>query len=253
MTTGVRRHAEHVMGTVFSFAVHGGGRDLEDLLARIVVRLHRIDEVFSPYREDSDINRFARGEIDLGACDPEVAQVLARCREVAAQTDGFFTMRPGGVLDPSGWVKGWAVEEASRELREAGYGRHCVSGGGDVQTAGGPWRVGIADPLRPGEVVAVVTGNDLAVATSGTAERGAHIVDPYRGRPAEGLASLTLVGERLARVDAWTTAAFAMGPDRGLAWAAAQPGIEALAVLPTGATRWTPGFPARTDAARALG
>ncbi|MGW2252388.1 FAD:protein FMN transferase [Kitasatospora sp. NPDC001660] len=249
----VRRHAEHVMGTVFSFAVHGGGRRLDDVLARIVLRLHRIDEVFSPYREDSDISRFGRGEIGLGGCDPEVAQVLARCREVAAQTDGFFTMRPGGVLDPSGWVKGWAVEEASRELREAGFERHCVSGGGDVQTAGGPWRVGIAHPLRPGEVVAVVAGSDVAVATSGVAERGAHVVDPYRGRPAEGLASLTLVGEGLASVDAWTTAAFAMGPDRGLAWVSARPGVEALAVLPDGGTRWTPGFPTYVEAARALG
>lgn len=64
------------------------------------------------------------------------------------------------------------------------------------------------------------------------------------GRPAGTLASLTLVGRRLARTDAWATAAFAMGPDRALAWAGEQPGIEALAVLPDGSRRWTPGLPA---------
>ncbi|MGE7436971.1 MULTISPECIES: FAD:protein FMN transferase [Kitasatospora] len=230
------------MGTVFSFAVREPGPGVTEALERVVRRLHRIDEVFSTYRPQSDISRFGRGELTLARCDPAVAEVLERCREVAAETGGWFTERPGGRLDPSGWVKGWAVEEASEHLRAAGSRQHLVSGGGDIQTCGGPWRIGIADPLRPGGVAAVVAGHDLAVATSGTAERGAHVLDPRTGRPATGLASLTLVGRRIARTDAWTTAAFAMGPDRGLAWAAARPEVEALAILPDGTHRRTPGF-----------
>lgn len=240
------RHAEPVMGTVFSIAVRDPGPGTPALLRRIADRLHRIDAVFSPYRPDSDISRLDRGELALADCDPQVRAVLASCREVAAQTDGFFTERPGGRLDPSGWVKGWAVEEAAGLLRAAGARQYCVSGGGDVQTAGGPWRIGVAHPLRPGALAAVLGGDGLAVATSGTAERGAHILDPHTGRPALGLASLTLVGAPgtgIARTDAWATAAFAMGPDRALAWATRQPGVEALAVLPDGTKRWTPGLP----------
>lgn len=60
----------------------------------------------------------------------------------------------------------------------------------------------------------IVTGRDLAVATSGTAERGAHILHPRTGRPAaSGLLSITLVGRHLTDTDAYATAAFAMGPD----------------------------------------
>ncbi len=239
------RRAEPVMGTVFSFAVRDPGPDTAGVLDRIAERLHRIDAVFSPYRADSDISRLDRGELALDACDPEVPAVLAACREVAAETDGWFTERPGGRLDPSGWVKGWAVEEAALMLRASGSREHCVSGGGDVQTAGGPWRIGVAHPLRPGRLTAVLGGRGLAVATSGTAERGAHVVDPHTGRPAAGLASLTLVGDPgtgIARTDAWATAAFAMGPDRALAWAARRPGVEALAVLPDGTKRWTDGL-----------
>ncbi|MFJ1932367.1 MULTISPECIES: FAD:protein FMN transferase [unclassified Kitasatospora] len=234
------------MGTVFSIAVRDPGPDTPAALRRIADRLHRIDAVFSPYRPDSDISRLDRGELALADCDPQVRAVLAACREVAAQTDGFFTERPGGRLDPSGWVKGWAVEEAAGLLRAAGARQYCVSGGGDVQTAGGPWRIGVAHPLRPDALAAVLGGDDLAVATSGTAERGAHILDPHTGRPALGLASLTLVGAPgtgIARTDAWATGAFAMGPDRALVWAARQPGVEALAVLPDGTKRWTPGLP----------
>ena len=124
---------------------------------------------------------------------------------------------------------------------------HVVNGGGDVQLVGGsgagrPWRVGIAHPLRPRRLVAVVSATDAAVATSGTAERGRHIVDPHRGVPADGCASTTVVGPRLAWVDACATAAFAMGLDRGLAWIESLPGLEALAVTPGGRTRHTTGF-----------
>ncbi|MFG3226783.1 FAD:protein FMN transferase [Kitasatospora sp. NPDC048194] len=235
------------MGTVFSIAVRDPGPDTPGALRRIVERLHRIDAVFSTYRADSDISRLGRGELAVQDCDPEVRTVLAACREVAAETDGYFTERPGGRLDPSGWVKGWAVAEAAALLHACGARQYCVSGGGDVQTSGGPWRIGIADPHRSDRLTAVLSGEGLAVATSGTAERGTHILDPHTGRPADGLASLTLVGAPgtgIARTDAWATAAFAMGPDRALSWAARRPGVEALAVLPDGTKRWTPGLPA---------
>jgi thiamine biosynthesis lipoprotein len=103
--------------------------------------------------------------------------------------------------------------------------------------------VGIAHPLRPGSLCAVVTGRDLAVATSGTAERGAHVLDPHTGRPATGLASLTLVGAELTRTDAYATAAFAMGAG-ARSWVAGLHGYQALAVTPDGRAWRTPGFPA---------
>lgn len=71
---------------------------------------------------------------------------------------------------------------------------------------------GLQRPAQPPcDLTTVVHGRDLAVATSGTAERGHHIVDPRSGRPATGLVSITLVGRHLTEVDAMATAAFAMG------------------------------------------
>lgn len=126
--------------------------------------------------------------------------------------------------------------------------RHSITGGGDVQTVGGPapgrpWRIGVAHPRRPGLLATVVAGQDLAVATSGTAERGAHILDPHTGRPATALASLTVLGTGLTRTDVWATAGFAMGPDC-LDTMETVDGLEALAMLPDGSRRWTSGFPA---------
>ncbi|WNF01838.1 FAD:protein FMN transferase [Streptomyces luomodiensis] len=236
------------MGTVFSF-------DLRDPVTPSVHRalreavgwLHHVDEVFSTYRPNSVISRLGRGEPVPERYGPEVTEVFALCAEAARATGGWFSHTPGGRLDPSGMVKGWAVERVSQMLDAAGAHNTCVNGGGDLQSRGEaapgtPWRIGIAHPARPGEPAAVVTGHDLAVATSGTAERGAHVLDPHTGRPATGLLSLTLTGRHLTRTDAYATAAFAMGGG-ARAWVEALDGHEALGITAAGEVWRTPGFP----------
>jgi thiamine biosynthesis lipoprotein len=244
------RHAEPVMGTVVSFdvpaaAVAGGS------LERALRWLHWADRVFSPYRPDSDVSLLAAAEVTVDGCAPEVAEVIGACAAVRLFSGGYFTAAPGGVFDPSGYVKGWAVERAAAILSRAGSSSHLVNGGGDVQCAGGrpgtgqtpePWRVGIADPFHPGRLALVVEAVDSAVATSGIAERGPHIVDPHTGRPASGLASVTIVGRSLALADAYATAAFAMGPSRARDWTESLDGYEAYAITADGETWQTAGF-----------
>jgi len=253
MTGGARpgrlRHAEHVMGTVVSFDVPawaGPGSGDGTALGHAVRWLHWVDATFSPYRDDSDVSRFGRGSLTPAECAPELAEVLSACAEVSALSDGYFTTMPGGRFDPSGYVKGWAIEHAAAMLTGSGSAEHSVNGGGDIQCvgdrgAGQPWRVGIADPLRPGSLALVVTGRDFAVATSGLAERGPHIINPHTGEPATGLASITVVGARLGAADAYATAAFAMGPG-ARDWMETVDGYEALAITPAGAAWQTAGF-----------
>ncbi len=162
------------------------------------------------------------------------------------ETDGFFSAVWDGRLDPTGLVKGWAIERASALLRAAGSDNHAVNGGGDMQIAGEmapgePWRVGISDPRDPARLLAIVEGRDFAIATSGVAERGRHIVDPRDGAPAAELAAVTVVGASLTRVDAYATAAFAMG-GAALGWLEAQPAHEGLVVSADGAAASTSRF-----------
>ncbi|MFI9820239.1 FAD:protein FMN transferase [Streptomyces sp. NPDC052013] len=243
------------MGTVFSFDVRGGEpAAVRTALEEAVAGLHRVDEVFSTYREDSQVSRLARGELTVGECDPEVAEVLELADEAERVSDGWFSPRYRGRLDPTGIVKGWAVERAARLIAAAGPVGVSVNGGGDVQLLGTPgahrpWRVGVADPLRPGGLAAVVSSagtEELAVATSGTAERGAHIVDPRTGRSAvTDLVAVTVVAPSLTWADCWATAAFAMGSRAGLAWLESLEGVEALLVTAGDEVRWTGGLAAR--------
>ena len=237
------RHAEPVMGTVFSFDVPAVARAV---LPAVLRWLHWVDSTFSTYREDSDVSRFGRGEAALTDCAPELAEVIGECAAFRDLSGGYFTDRPGGRFDPSGLVKGWSIEHAATMLTSVGQLSHSVNGAGDVQCTGEPvpgrpWRIGIADPLRPGTLAAVVAGRDFAVATSGTAERGPHIIDPHTGQPATGLASVTVVGPRVTTADACATAAFAMGP-AARDWVESLDGYEAFAVTPDGQRWQTSGF-----------
>ncbi|MDP5309865.1 FAD:protein FMN transferase [Streptomyces poriferorum] len=245
--TGLR-HVEHVMGTVFSFDIRDKPTPaIHNAVQKAVQLLHRVDAVFSTYRPDSHISRLGRGEIDLGDCPPEVHEALTLCAQATHVTDGWFSTTPAGSLDPSGLVKGWATEAASQLLHAAGAHNSCVNGGGDLQlrgqaTVNSPWRVGIAHPLRPGELATVITADrTMAVATSGTAERGAHILDPHTGAPATAFAALTIIGPRLTMTDAYATAAFARGRD-ARDWLESMDGYEALAILPDGRFWRTSGF-----------
>ena len=238
------RHVEHTMGTVFSFDVRGAdaGR-VSAALAAAAEWLRHVDAVFSTYRPESQISRLRAGALALSACSPEVWEVHRLCDEARRRTGGWFDAEHTGGFDPTGLVKGWAVERAAAMVRSAGADAVCVNGGGDVQVHGGPWRVGVSDPLRPGALVTAVDADgDLAVATSGTAERGAHILDPRTGRPAEQVfASVTVVCRGLTDADVLATAACAMGA-AAPAWLRGLPAVEAFAVRPDGTTWGTRGF-----------
>jgi thiamine biosynthesis lipoprotein len=215
------RYVEHVMGMPISLALRG--RHTDDAAARgawaeALAALRDVDRVFSTYRSDSFVSRLGREEITVEDCPPEVAEVLALGEVARLQSRGAFDVRRDGVLDPSGVVKGWAVERAARPLRALPDTDFCLSAGGDlVCRVAGPespdWRIGIEDPHDPTRVVAVVPVRNGAVATSGLVHRGGHVVDARTGTVPDHVASVTVVHDDLTWADIDATAAFALGPD----------------------------------------
>jgi thiamine biosynthesis lipoprotein len=237
----VGRFSHPVMGTVVSFDLHDPVP--VEAMSAVTRWLDHTDRVFSTYRRDSDISRLDRGECRLADCDPDVAVVLELCGQASTTTDGYFSATAGGHLDPSGLVKGWTIERASELLRAAGSRHHVVNGGGDIQAVGptadgAPWRVGISDPNDRDRLLCVVDVVGRAVATSGTAERGQHVINPRTGRPADHFASVTVVSARLTDADVLATAAIARGAT-ALEWLEQLPGVAALLVTTDGHTQRT--------------
>jgi thiamine biosynthesis lipoprotein len=174
-----------------------------------------------------------------------VAEVLAIAEQARIESAGAFDVRRPGAdgavrLDPSGVVKGWAVQRAAAAFEDLEDTDFCLSAGGDMvcrtqhPTSPG-WRIGIEDPHDPGRIVAVVPVRNGAVATSGSAHRGAHIEDPRTGEVPGSLASVTVIGDDLTWVDIEATAAFVLG-DGAAAWLAGRAGRTGLIVYADGRT-----------------
>ena len=245
---GVRR-VEHIMGLPIVVDVRDDNES-GPALEQLFDWLRWVDTTFSTYKDDSEISRINRGELRREDAHPHVRYVLERCEELREETAGYFDMQtPTGSIDPSGLVKGWAVDRAAAILDEAGLHNYAVSAGGDMRVRGRAvpelaWRIGIQHPLDTQQVAAVIeTSAELAVATSGSYARGEHIVDPHTGRPPSGILSVTIVGRELATADAYATAAFAMGPDLAPHWTARLEGYEAMTILADETVFKTGGFP----------
>jgi thiamine biosynthesis lipoprotein len=229
----VARRTEQLMGD-HPFTIEVAGPADPGVVDAAFAELRWIDRTFSPFRPDSAVSRLNAGTLNEAAAEPLVREVLASCRRFERETGGYFSAWASGRLDPCGLVKGWAIARAAAILERAGYRAYFVDGAGDVlcrgeRAPGRPWRVGIRHPRERERVVAVVEARDIAVATSGTYEKGAHIVDPHTGHAATDLVSLTVIGPDIVAADVYATAAFAMGRD-GLAFIEGLAGYEAFAI-----------------------
>jgi FAD:protein FMN transferase len=243
----VARRVEHVMGMPISLALRGRHADddaADAAWAAVLASLREADAVFSTYRADSVVSAIRRGELALPDAPDEVHEVLDIGARAERATEGAFSVwRPDSdgdrlLLDPSGVVKGWAVERASAFLRALPDTDFCLSGGGDMvcrALEGEPWRVGIEDPHDPTRVLAVVPVRDGAVATSGIAHRGAHLVDARTGAAPGGVAQVTVIARSLTAADVDATAAYALGV--GAAdWLGRRVGRSGLVVWADGTT-----------------
>jgi thiamine biosynthesis lipoprotein len=145
------------------------------------------------------------------------------------------------VLDLGAVAKGLAVDVAAREL--APFENFAVDAGGDLylgglNASGEPWAVGIRHPRGEGLIETLYISNQ-AVCTSGDYERRSpvderrhHIVDARTGESAAELASVTVVAQSAMVADAFATAAFALGPEKGIGFLERH-GVRGLLITPS--------------------
>lgn len=191
--------------------------------------------------------------------EKEIQDALQGIGPDALQIDGLQVRvrTPGLKIDLGGIAKGYAVDRAVETLRRAGVMSAAVNAGGDIRLLGDrqgqPWRIGIQHPRQAGAIVATLTLQDQAVVTSGDYERYFeqdgiryhHLFDPQTGRPARGCQSVSVIGADAASADALATAAFVLGPERGLDFLERLPGVEGLVLAADGRRLATAGLEGR--------
>lgn len=222
-------HAEDVWSTTVVFEIDAPELTVHELFAArdaVVAFTHHVDEVFSTFKPHSLVSQLRDGrltETDVEAMADagnrgaaELVEVMRLCRRALMSSRGAFDpWRVEGGFDPSGLVKGWAAGVALDILHDHGVTRAFVNCGGDIASMsdGEPWSAGITDPDDVSRIVKVLPISTYAIATSGTYERGDHVIDPKLGGRSAGARSATVVGPDPAMADAYATALCVDGLD----------------------------------------
>lgn len=229
-------HVEHIWGTAVSIdlRLHRSSSIKNDRAIEEVVNwLHDVDEVFSTYKGQSAVSRFRRGELAPDDLDIGMHDVIKRCQRIKELTKGSFDpWKVDGGFDPSGLVKGWATDRAANILISHGFEDFLINSGGDITVRGEPepetlWSIGLQHPKLPGQIYSHVKVTDCAIATSGSYERGAHVIDPGGGQVQT--TSATVIGPDGATADGLATALLVAGKS-GFEWFERLPGWSAQIV-----------------------
>lgn len=253
-----------------------------ETLDAVFLYFTEVDERFSTYKDTSEISQLNEALIANGGApqhvvrstDPrteqiprkepaysdlamseELKEVFKLAEQTKQETNGYFDItKPNGQLDPSGIVKGWAIQNAAEMLLARGVTNFFIDAGGDIQShgknsGGKEWSVGIRNPFNQKEIVKIIYPQGRGIATSGSYERGSHIYNPHN--TADLLAdiiSITVVGPNVLEADRFATAAFAMGTT-GVTFIENLPGFEAYSIDKNGTATMTSGFEALTTPA----
>lgn len=245
------RKALSCMGTGFVFQV----LDVvpEEEVARLIDVAGEIledsNQLFSLYRDDSEISQLVNGSKAWTEASGQAIEVREACKFWSEVTGGFFDARSGSDYDPSGLVKAWATQNAANFLQANGLRQFTINAGGDIllsEDLKDPVleRVGISNLRKIGSAGAGVSfilnmaeTPYRAVATSGVVERGEHI---WR-KTDQKILQATVVGKNLVEADVWATALVSGGEQ---AWQLflRQPGLAGLMVFEDLALVASPGF-----------
>ncbi|HEX7963302.1 MAG TPA: FAD:protein FMN transferase [Candidatus Saccharimonadales bacterium] len=241
------RKTAHIMGMPVSIDIPGASTPT--LFEAAFAVLRDIDEQFSPYKAESELTRYQLGHLSGSMLGDRMLGVMRACQEFQQQTEGFFSPYYAGRFDPTGYVKGWAIDEAAKLLERRGARTFLINIAGDIGARSSGkrvWRIALQHPTLSRAAMGTIAGANIAVATSGTYARGEHIINPHTGRPALEVLSVTVIGPDIVTADVFATATSAMGLTAGRNFLERQLGYEGLFVAPDLRAITTSGFNTQT-------
>jgi FAD:protein FMN transferase len=220
--------------------------DSDSIFDQIFDRLRAIDRQFSSFRADSEVSRYSRGELDDDIqLSLSLQQIKTACAAYERLTSGYFSAYFNGKFNPTGYVKGWAIQQVADILTKQGYGTYLINAAGDVLAASNGdrrWQIGLQHPTQRLQTIGAVSLKNGAVATSGTYERGRHIFNPHTKTAVDGIISATVCGLEIITADVLATTCVAMGLPLALGFMEAQFGYEALLIGLDGSVLMTSQF-----------
>jgi thiamine biosynthesis lipoprotein len=224
----------------------------------------RLERLLSAFRADSELSRLNRlAGFGPVTTNPELVDLLEEAERIARLSHGAFNVaaQPGrriGIdsllvdrarstveyrapatrIDLGAIGKGYAIDRAIGVLQRHGITDALVNFGSTAYGLGGApgreterettagWRMAIRHPHDLNQTMGTVLLKNGALSTSGGYEQPGHLIDPRSGRVATGMLSASVIAPTAAASDAWSTAAFVLGPAAGRPLLEQQEGLE---------------------------
>ena len=243
----------YAMDTVMQIKIWG--KDAENGYGRVITKLQNLESSWSATSENSilwqlnNVNKLFQLEPGQAALLAKAEQLSERTggafhpkMRSLSEIWGFYNEQHripsreeiADALADSQWdlggaMKGYAGQQCVQILSELDIDRALLNLGGNVQTFGtkadgSPWQIGIQNPDGGDYLGIISVSGTMAVVTSGDYQRYFeadgiryhHILDPETGSPASsGLRSVTVICADGMTADAFSTALFVMGLEKG--------------------------------------
>lgn len=190
----------------------------KDIVTEIESYLDGIERKFSIFKEDSIVSRHNEliNNFNEEFLYEEYQEVFVRCQQAKTKTNGYFDSFFSGKYNPTGFVKGWAIEKAFFKYLEPLIKHNIVeavaiNGAGDMQLgtkedSNFVWNVGIENPDNNKEIIAKYSLQNGAIATSGFSKKSEHI----KSKSNIDNIQVTVVGEYLSDIDVFATTGIAI-------------------------------------------
>ena len=159
---------------------------LNNIIKEMDNKLLEIEEKFSPFISTSYVNNHVNiGEqFENILLDREYQSVYIESVLAKKETKNLFDPYYSGSYNPTGLVKGWAIELIFNKyltpLLDLGVVEACaINGAGDIKVktkeqSTFEWNIGIENPLATNEIIASYKIKNGCIATSGFSKRGKH-------------------------------------------------------------------------------
>ncbi|MHA5105970.1 FAD:protein FMN transferase [Oenococcus oeni] len=179
-----------------------------------------VDHIFSPFRTNSELTLYNHRKIEMTGTNLLFQEVFALSIWAKEMTQGLFSANFVGKYNPTGAVKGWAIEKAERIqlaplLSDPNFVAVNLNGGGGMQFSSSDkhnwqWEIGIVNPFDNKKVISCFRMKNGAIAASGTSQRGEHLFNSSTGRAIPeknfNVISSSVIGSELTYSDIWATA-----------------------------------------------
>lgn len=178
-----------------------------------------------------------------GPAPQRLAEALAKvgCGSLLVNENRVALVKRGAAITLNGIAQGYATDRVADRLHKAGLSTTMVNMG-EIRAIGAgpegtPWRVGLADPDRPGVLTETIDLVDRAVATTAGAGfrfdpsgRFTHLFDPATGRSPSRYSTLSVIAPTATEADALSTAFSLMPLSRIRDIVAIRPNVQARIV-----------------------